>query len=190
MERTQAPGYYADGGGLYLRVAPGGTRSWIFRFARAGKTRDGGLGSYPAVSLAKARAEAERYRQLVAAGSDPIEARKLERDAALAATVRVMTFRECGTAVIASHEPGWQNAKHRQQRSNTLRTYVYPFIGDLPVTTIDTALVVKVLEPLWLSKPETASRVRGRIETILNCEPSRTIWVTATRATPCTTPGF
>ena len=168
VDATKAPGYYADGGGLYLRVAPGGTRAWIFRFTMGGKTRDGGLGSYPAVSLAKARAEAERCRQLVAAGVDPIEARRKEREAALAATAKVMTFRDCGAAVIASHEAGWRNAKHRQQWTNTLKTYVYPFIGDLPVATIDTALVVKVLEPLWRTKPETASRVRGRIETILD----------------------
>ena len=168
VDATKTPGYYADGGGLYLRVAPGGTRAWIFRFTMGGKTRDGGLGSYPTVSLAKARAEAERCRQFVAAGVDPIEARKKEREAALAATEKVMTFRDCGAAVIASHEAGWRNAKHRQQWTNTLKTYVYPFIGDLPVATIDTALVVKVLEPLWRTKPETASRVRGRIETILD----------------------
>jgi len=125
---TKAPGYYADGGGLYLRVAPGGTRAWIFRFTRSGKTRDGGLGSYPTVSLAKARAEAERCRQLVATGVDPIEARKKQRHAAFAAPEKVMTFRDCGAAVIASHEASWRNAKHRQQWANTLKTYVYPVI--------------------------------------------------------------
>jgi integrase len=132
-----------------------------------GKTRDGGLGPYPTVGLAKARVAAERCRQLIVAGIDPIEARKKERQAALAAT-KIMTFRDCGAAVIASHEAAWRNAKHRQQWVNTLKTYVYPYIGDLPVGTIDTALVVKVLEPLCRTKPETASRVRGRIETILD----------------------
>ena len=165
---TKTPGYYADGGGLYLRVAPGGTRAWIFRFTIGGRTRDGGLGSYPTVSLAKARAEAERCRQLLAGGLDPIEARRKEREAALSATAKVMTFRDCGAAFILSHEAGWRNAKHRQQWTNTLKTYVYPHIGDMPVATIDIALVVKVLEPLWRTKPETASRVRGRIETILD----------------------
>jgi integrase len=168
VDATKTPGYYADGGGLYLRVAPGGTRAWIYRFTMGGKTRDGGLGSYPTVSLAKARAEAERCRQSVAVGIDPIEARKKERDAALAAEAKVMTFRDCGAAFIASHEVGWRNAKHRQQWGNTLKSYVYPTIGDLPVAAIDTALAVKALEPIWLTKPETASRVRGRIEAILD----------------------
>src|SRR5215510_4099432 len=158
VDATKAPGYYADGGGLYLRVAPGGTRAWIFRFTLGGKTRDGGLGPYPTVSLAKARAAAERCRQFVVAGVDPIEARKRERQAALAET-KIMTFRDCGAAVIASHEAGWQNAKHRQQWTNTLKTYVYPYIGDLPVAAIDTALVLKVVEPIWRTKPETASRI-------------------------------
>ena len=126
-------------------MAPGGTRAWIFRFTVGGKTRDGGLGSYPTVSLAKARAEAERCRQLLAGGLDPIEARKKEREAALAATAKVMTFRDCGEAVITSHEAGWRNAKHRQQWANTLKTYVYPHIGDLPVAAIDTTLVMKVV---------------------------------------------
>ena len=120
VEATKASGYYADGGGLYLRVAPGGSRAWIFRFARGGKTRDGGLGSYPAVNLSKARAEAERCRQLLAVGEDPIEARRRQRAAAQASSAKVMTFRECGSAVIASHEAGWRNPKHRQQWENTL----------------------------------------------------------------------
>jgi len=168
VEATRASGYYADGGGLYLRVAPGGSRAWMFRFARAGKTRDGGLGSYPTVSLSKARAEAERCRQLLAVGEDPIEARRKQRAAAQAATAKVMTFGECGAAVIASHEASWRNPKHRQQWENTLKSYVYPLIGDLPVASVDTALVVQVLERFWRTKPETASRVRGRIETILD----------------------
>ena len=168
VEAAKASGYYADGGGLYLRVAPGGSRAWIFRFARAGQTRDGGLGSYPTVSLSKARAEAERCRQLLADGEDPIEARRQQRIAAQAATAKIMTFRECGTAVIASHEAGWRNLKHRQQWENTLKSYVCPIIGDLPAANVGTALVVQVLEQLWRTKPETASRVRGRIETILD----------------------
>jgi integrase len=164
---TRNSGYYADGGGLYLRVAPGGTRAWIFRFARAGKTRDAGLGSYPTVSLARARAEAERCRQLLAGGDDPIEVRKKQR-VALEAVVKVMTFRDCGAAVIASQEVGWRNAKHRQQWENTLKSYVYPSIGDLPVSDVDTARLMEILQLIWRNKPETASRIRGRIETILD----------------------
>jgi integrase len=162
------PGYHADGGGLYLRVAPGGTRGWIFRFTIGGKTRDAGLGSYPAVSLAKARAAAAKSRELVSSGVDPIVARKSEREAALSATMKTLTFRDCALAVIASHEAGWRNSKHRQQWANTLKTYAYPQIGDWPVGSIDTALVMRVLDPIWRTKPETASRVRGRIETVLD----------------------
>ena len=164
----KTPGLYGDGGGLWLRVAQGGTKSWIYRFTMSGKTRDCGLGSYPTVSLAGARAAADRCRQHVAAGVDPIEARKKERAAALGAANPIMTFRDCATAYIASHEAGWRNPKHRQQWTNTLKTYVYPIIGNLPAASVDTEHVMKVLEPIWSAKPETASRVRGRIEEILD----------------------
>ena len=162
------PGYYADGGCLYLRVAPGGTKGWIFRFAQGGKTRDAGLGSYPAVSLVKAREGAERFRRLVAAGIDPIEARREEREAATISAEKAITFEQCAKAFIASHEVGWRNDKHRQQWKSTLQTYCYPIFGSSPVAAIDTELVLRVLESVWSSKPETASRVRQRIERVLS----------------------
>ncbi|HKZ97692.1 MAG TPA: Arm DNA-binding domain-containing protein, partial [Hyphomicrobiaceae bacterium] len=161
------PGYYADGGNLYLRVAPGGTKGWIFRFCINGRTRDAGLGTYPVVSLVKAREEAERWRRLVAAGADPIEARNEEREAVRIASAKAMTFEQCAKAFIASHNPAWKNEKHRAQWRATLASYVYPVMGALPVHAIDTGLVMKVLEPVWAAKPETASRVRGRIEAVL-----------------------
>ena len=130
------PGYYSDGGCLYLRVAPGGSRGWIFRFAQRGKTRDAGLGSYPAVSLVKAREEAERFRRLVAAGIDPIEARQDEREAAKISSEKATTFEECAKAFIASYEVGWRNDKHTEQWKSTLQTYCYPTIGALPVQAI------------------------------------------------------
>ena len=147
-------------------VAPKG---WIFRFGLAGKMRDAGLGAFPTVSLGKARKQAEGYRQLVAAGVDPIEARKEEREAALLASAKAMTFEQCAKAFIASHEAGWQ-----QQRApppvarDAWRPMSIPVMGDLPVQAIDTTLVLKVLEPIWSEKPETASRVRGRIEAVLS----------------------
>ncbi len=162
------PGYYADGGNLYLRVAPGGSKGWVFRFRHNGRTRDAGLGTYPAISLEKAREQAQRWRRLVAAGVDPIEQRNSEREAARVAAAKAITFEQCAKAFIASHEPAWKNEKHRQQWRNTLATYVYPVIGALPVHAVDTGLVMKVLEPIWGSKPETGSRVRGRIEAILS----------------------
>ena len=161
-------GYYADGGNLYLRVAPGGTKGWIFRFAQGGKTRDAGLGSYPAVTLIRAREEAERFRRLVAAGIDPIQARVEEREAAKTSAKKATTFEQCAKAFIASHEVGWRNDKHRQQWRSTLQTYCYPTIGALPVQVIETDHVVKILEPIWASKPETASRVRQRVERVLS----------------------
>jgi integrase len=165
---AKQPGYFADGGNLYLRVAPGGSKQWIFRFALAGKTRDAGLGSYPTISLVKARQEAERCRRLVATGVDPIAAREEERIAAQAASKEAMTFEACAKALIAGHEASWKNAKHRAQWTSTLATYAYPHIGRLPVSAIDTPHVMKVLEPIWTDKPETAGRVRGRIEAVLN----------------------
>ena len=168
VEASRTSGYYADGGGLYLRVAPGRYAPWDFSVPRElAKHAMPVSDSYPTVSLARARAEAERCRQLLAGGDDPIEVRKKQR-AALEAVVKVMTFRDCGAAVIASQEAGWRNAKHRQQWENTLKNYVYPSIGDLPVSDVDTTRVIEILQRIWRNKPETASRIRGRIEKILD----------------------
>jgi integrase len=161
-------GYLADGGNLYLRVAIGAkaankkptvSKGWIFRFTMAGKTRDAGLGGYPTISLAKARQEAERCRRLVAAGIDPIKARNDERQAALIEAAKAITFEQCAQAFIAGH---------RQQWTNTLKMYAYPVFGALPVSAVNTGLVMEVLEPIWATKPETAGRVRGRIERVLD----------------------
>jgi integrase len=162
------PGYYADGGSLYLRVAPGGSKGWIFRFTIAGRTRDAGLGAFPTVGLVAARVEAQQRRQLVAAGVDPIEARKKDREAARIASGKATTFEQCAKAFIASHEAGWRSDIHRRQWRKSLVTHALPVIGALPVQAVDTALVLKVLEPLWKEKPETASRVRQRIERVLS----------------------
>jgi len=168
VSSRKEPGYYADGGGLYLRIAPGGTKGWIFRFTRARKTRDAGLGSYPTISLVKAREQAEQCRRLLASGIDPIEARKAERAAANGAAEKARTFEQCAKAYIASHEAGWRNDKHRYQWRATLEHYVYPIFGGLPVGEVKTEHVLKALNPIWRVKPETATRVRGRIEVILN----------------------
>jgi len=104
----------------------------------------------------------------VAAGLDPIEARKREREAAKLASTKAMTFEQSARAYTASHDAGWRNSQHRSQWRGTLATYVYPVIGPLPVEAIETTLVLKALEPIWTAKPETASRVRGRIERVLD----------------------
>ncbi len=127
-----------------------------------------GLGSAESVSLAEARARAAECRKLHEAGIDPIEHRKAAQAQAALDAAKSMTFDECCDAYIKAHAAGWRNAKHHQQWQNTLKTYCSPIFGKISVQAIEVALVMKVLEPLWASKPETASRLRGRIETILD----------------------
>ena len=167
VQRLKVPGYFADGGNLYFRITPAGTKSWTFRFAMGGKTRDMGLGSYPDITLAKARERATECRRMVKDGLDPIDARKGARAAGRIAAAKSMTFDQCAAAYIAAKEAGWRNAKHRQQWASTLKTYC-SVIGPLPVHAVDTDVVLKALGPMWNGKPETASRVRGRIEAVLD----------------------
>ena len=134
----------------------------------AGRRRDMGLGALHTISLSEAREEARRCRQLVRDGIDPIDTRKAEKLAARASEMKAMTFKECGEAYIRTHEAGWQNAKHAAQWTSTLTRYAYPIVGTLSVSAVDTGLVMKVLEPIWATKTETASRVRGRMEAILD----------------------
>ena len=173
VRAKKRPGYCADGGNLYLRVAAGGTKGWIFRFTIGGRTRDAGLGPYPTVSLVKARQEAERCRRLVAAGVDPIETRQEQQETARIESAKAITFEQCALAYIASHELGWKSQKHKALWRSTLKAYVYPVVGALPVQAIDTGLVMKILEPIWGTKPETASRVRGEVESVLNWAKAR-----------------
>lgn len=162
------PGLHADGDGLYLRVSASGTKGWIFRFKLNGRQRDAGLGRYPSVSLAQARKGADAFRLHVACGRDPIEVREAERAAERAASIEPWTFERCARAYIASYDAGWRNDKHRAQWPSSLARYVYPKIGSRAVDSIATSDVMRVLQPIWNSKPETASRIRGRIERVLN----------------------
>jgi integrase len=159
---------YADGGGLYLRVDPSGAKSWVFRYAIAGRQRDLGLGSAADFTLAEARDRALAARKLVADGQDPIEAKEARRRAAAVASATAMTFQACAEAYIAAHRAGWRNPKHAAQWPSTLEAFVYPVFGSLPVQAVDVGLVMKALEPIWQVKPETASRVRGRIESVID----------------------
>jgi integrase len=161
-------GRYADGGGLYLQVSDNGAKSWLFRFMLNGKARQMGLGSLNTFTLAEARDAALQCRKLIHDGIDPIEHRKVVRGTALANAMKAMTFKACAEKYISSHSAGWKSVKHANQWTNTLTTYAYPIFGDLPVQTVDTSLVMKVLEPIWTKKTETASRVRGRIESVLD----------------------
>lgn len=178
--KNAKPGRYGDGGGLHLLVKKSGARSWVFRYMIDGKSRDLGLGAAAgrdAISLAKARDLATALRIKVKAGVDPLAERHREAAEAIAAAqaaqIAGITFRHVAEAHIAANEGSWRNSKHRQQWRNTLATYVYPVIGDLPVADIGTAHVLQIVEPIWQDKPETASRVRGRIETVLDAAKAR-----------------
>jgi integrase len=165
-----------DGGNLYLQVSRDTEhtdrirRSWVFRYELDGRRHDYGLGPLHTLDLADARQKAKTLRQQLLDGIDPLETRqqaKRDRLARLAAEKRAMTFRQCAEACIASHEDGWTNPKHRTQWTQSLEDYAYPVLGDLAVDDITTAHVIKTLEPIWKEIPETASRVRGRIERVL-----------------------
>jgi integrase len=168
VSKKTKPGYYGDGAGLWLQVSPSGTKSWIFRFTFAGKQREMGLGPFHTVSLAEARAKAKECRLILRDGKDPLELRKASRLAEALDRARMVTFDQCAAAYIATHRHSWRNAKHASQWENTLATYASPTIGALPVAEVDTPLVVKVLSPIWNTKTETAARLRGRIENILD----------------------
>jgi integrase len=171
---TQAKrrGYYGDGGGLFLQVSPGGAKSWVFRFKESGRLREMELGPTHTVSLAEARQKALECRKARLDGLDPIEVRRGKRIQTKLDAAKAMTFAACAERYIASHMAGWRNPKHAAQWPATLGTYVYPVFGSLPVQAVDVGLVMKAIEPIWVQKPETAGRVRGRIESVLD-------WATA-----------
>jgi integrase len=170
--KNAKPGMHCDGGCLYLQVTEGAERnrrrSWIFRYRLSGrKPRDMGLGSIFDVTLAEARERARQYRNLVKDGIDPIEHRNARVAENLAATARVMTFDAAADAYIRHHRAGWKNTVHAAQWPSTLKAYASPVLGKLSVADIETAHIRKVLDPIWHDKPETASRVRSRIEAVL-----------------------
>lgn len=168
IKSKTARGYYADGGGLYFRVSAFDTRSWAFRFAMLGKAREMGLGAYPDVSLAEARERAAEARRLLRDGVDPIEARKAAKTATAAAVANALTFAQCADAYIGMASAEWKNTKHEAQWRSTLETYAYPVIGKVLARDVTEDHVLKILEPIWQTKTETASRVRGRIEAVLD----------------------
>jgi integrase len=188
VEAKKTAGYYSDGERLYLRVTPSLTKSWAFiyqRGGRGGKRTELGLGTFADVTLAEAREGtfdndgklikdgAAQLNKLLKIGIDPFTERQrleLERNATIA---KAMTFKQCAEAYIKAHQAGWKNKKHIQQWQNTLTQYAYPVFGELDVKVIDTGLITKCLEPIWLTKNETAGRVRGRIESVLDWAAAR-----------------
>jgi len=165
--KNAPPGRHGDGDGLWLQVRAGGGKSWLFRYQLRGQARQMGLGPVGLVSLAMARQMAHAARLLLLDGVDPIEERARQRQPP-PAPPSAPSFRRCAERYIAAHEAGWSNDKHRQQWPATLEAYAHPVLGDLPVDAIDTGLVLRVLEPIWTTKPETASRVRARVESVLS----------------------
>ena len=162
------PGMHGDGDGLYLNVAPSGSKSWVQRIVIDGRRRDMGLGPYPAVSLARARAIAHDNRTAVAQGRDPVAEKRDAREAARRPAPSIPTFAEAAAWVIDLRRPTWSNAKHGAQWESTLATYAHPVIGHKTVDSITPSDALAVLTPIWTTKPETASRVRQRMETVLD----------------------
>ena len=173
VKTEKRPGRYADGGGLYLQVNDVGAKSWLFRFSRVGKARQMGLGSLATVGLAEAREKALGCRKLLQEGIDPIEQRISDRAQRNAEPEKIRTFQHCAEGYIKAHEKAWKSDKHVAQWTATLKAYAYPHIGALTVKEVDTSHVMDVLEPIWNDKTETASRVRGRIESVLDWAAAR-----------------
>lgn len=159
-------GAYSDGGNLYLQISAFGTRAWLFRYMVAGKAHNMGLGPYPEVSLKEARDRAADLRRKLRSDIDPLEERRAKRAAAKAEAARSVTFGWCADRFIAQHKSTWTNDRHAAQWHDTLHRQA-SLLCNLPVSTIDTPLVLKVLVPIWEQIPETASRLRGRIERVL-----------------------
>ena len=181
VRNAKEPGLYGDGHGLYLQVSEFNTRAWIFRFMLDGRARKMGLGPLHTVSLAEARKRAAAWRLKVHDGIDPIDERRAARGRQKVEAAKAVSFRQAAEQYIAAHRAGWRNAKHAGQWPRTLATFAYPVIGDLPVQAIDTPLVLKVLEPIWNTKNETASRLRGRVELVLD-------WAKVREIEPAKTP--
>ena len=177
IENLKVSGTYEDGDGLRLEVKPSGKKYWQLRFQLAGKRREMGLGAYPSVTLKEAREAAAAQRKLLDAAIDPLvnreRTREAERLAEEARRARSVTFQSVADDYIEAHKAGWKNAKHCQQWQNTLRTYAYPLIGSIPTGEITTEQIMKILTPIWHTKSETASRVRNRIEIILDAAKAR-----------------
>ena len=164
IKHLEKAGRYQDGNGLIFIVNNKQSKSWVYRFQLDGKRRDMGLGKYPTISLSEARKLRDNAAKLISSGIDPIEYRKAQNYA----INKAKTFEQLATEFIEMKRPEWKNAKHAQQWTNTLQYYAYPLIGGMDIPSITTPIVKLMLEPIWLAKPETATRVRSRVENIID----------------------
>ena len=167
IDAMKRPGRYGDGGGLYLQVRGPETKSWLFRYMMNGKARSMGLGPYPVIGLAKARKAALKARLSIFEGVDPLDAKAATSIAEKAEVLAGTTFRQAAEAYMKANGAKWGNERHAAQWQSTLAAYAYPVIGDKPVQAVETSDIVKILQPIWHTKTETASRLRGRVETVL-----------------------
>lgn len=170
VSRLTLPGYHYVGGvaGLVMQITNRGSRSWLFRVTVGNRRREIGLGGFPDVTLAGAKEKARAMREKIESGIDPVNERAEARSQLIAANAASMTFQEAARKYIAANEAGWKSSKHAAQWTSTLESYVYPKMGQLQVAHIETTHVLSILEPIWATKTETASRIRGRIESVLD----------------------
>lgn len=176
VARVKRPGMYADRAGLYLQVTGNGetsiAKSWIFRFTLRGRSREMGLGSLSIFGLAEARAKATECRRLTYEGIDPIESRKAARTQAALDAASSLTFKECAAQYIDAHRASWRNAKHAAQWSATIKTYAEPIVGVAPIQAVDTTLVMKIVEPLWSTRPSDPTQ---ELAAIYQCQAEASI---------------
>jgi integrase len=168
IERFKGPGKLSDGGGLYLIAGRNGSRTWVFRYTRKGTSVELGLGASRALPVLDARDKAAELRAVLAAGGDPKQHREDQRQLQARQSAKAITFKAAAKQYIEANRAGWRNGKHAAQWASTLATYVHPVFGSGPVGDVTASDVLKVLTPIWATKPETASRVRGRIEAVLD----------------------
>lgn len=166
--KLEKPGYYCDGAGLYLQISKTGSKSWIMRYTLGKKPCEMGLGSFLTFTLAEARQRATAQRKLLTDGIDPLATKRSTLLAKRMAEASIITFDKAANAFIEANSPAWRNPKHMVQWRNSIATYASPVIGALPVSTIETSHIMRILSPIWATKTETATRVRGRIEKILD----------------------
>ncbi len=168
VKNATKAGLYGDGAGLWLNVGPTGGKSWLFRFMLNGRPRYMGLGPLHTIGLAEARERATAARRLRLDGTDPLDARQAEKARKAAEAAAAVTFKKAAEGYVKAHRAAWRNAKHAWQWTATLESHVFPVIGDLSVAAVETGHVTRILEPIWIRLPETAARVRGRIEAVLD----------------------
>lgn len=168
LAAIKSSGYHAAGGGLYLSISASGSRSWVFRYVFNKRQREMGLGSLTKVTLAAAREKAREARETVGAGGDPLADRQARKSALAAAVEKSVTFEWCASEFIKDKSPEWKNAKHAAQWTTTLEQYAYPVIGKMLVKDVELPHILAILRPIWKDKTETATRLRGRIDNVLD----------------------